>query len=215
MNLQIALKCLLASSVVACCIASANAQTVEQELTGTVSSLQGTGWGINPIGQAVTLDFGYDASQQTSSLNNGIYTLSAPISSASIVGGWGAGINLEPDGPGAGTIADNLNIITYATTASIVTSVGAPSRGFTGDVYGLSYFTDGVNTTLEVVRDDFKNGSLDRLDSGQEFLSNVSVGTPTTQAPEMDPASGLSALTLLLGGLAVMRGKKFATATAA
>ena len=214
MNLQIALKCLLASSAVACCIASANAQTVEGELTGTVSSLQGKGWGINPIGQAVTLDFAYDASQQTSSLNNGIYTLSAPISSASIVGGWGAGINLEPNGPGAGTIADYIDSNTGEVSGSIVTSVKPPSRGFTGDVYGLSFFTDGVDTTLEVVRDDFKNGHLDRKDSGQAFLSDVSLGTPT-QAPEMDPASGLSALTLLLGGLAVMRGKKFATAPAA
>jgi hypothetical protein len=214
MDLQIALKCLLASSVAACCIASANAQTVEGELTGTVSSLQGKGWGINPIGQSVTLDFAYDSSQQSSSLKNGIYTLSAPISSASIVGGWGAGINLEPNGAGTGTIADYIDTNTNAASASIVTSIKAPSRGFTGDLYGLSYFTDGVNTTLELVRDDFKNGRLDRKDSGQEFLSNVSLGTPT-QAPEMDPASGLSALTLLVGGLAVMRGKKFAKATAA
>ena len=214
MDLQIALKCLLASSVAACCIASANAQTVEGELTGTVSSLQGKCWGINPIGQSVTLDFAYDSSQQSSSLKNGIYTLSAPISSASIVGGWGAGINLEPNGAGTGTIADYIDTNTNAASASIVTSIKAPSRGFTGDLYGLSYFTDGVNTTLELVRDDFKNGRLDRKDSGQEFLSNVSLGTPT-QAPEMDPASGLSALTLLVGGLAVMRGKKFAKATAA
>jgi len=214
MDLQIALKCLLASSVAACCIASANAQTVEGELTGTVSSLQGKGWGINPIGQSVTLDFAYDSSQQSSSLKNGIYTLSAPISSASIVGGWGAGINLEPNGAGTGTIADYIDTNTNAASASIVTSIKAPSRGFTGDLYGLSFFTDGVNTTLELVRDDFKNGRLDRKDSGQEFLSNVSLGTPT-QAPEMDLASGLSALTLLVGGLAVMRGKKFAKATAA
>jgi hypothetical protein len=214
MNLQIALKCLLASSVAACCIASANAQTVEGELTGTVSSLQGKGWGTNPIGQSVALDFGYDASQQTSTLKNGIYTLSAPITNASIVGGWGAGINLEPDGPGTGTIADYIDTNTNAVSASIFTSVKAPSRGFTGDVYGMSFFTDGVNTTLELVRDDFENGHLDRKDSGEAFLSDVSLGTPT-QAPEIDPASGLSALTLLLGGLAVIRGKKFAKAPAA
>jgi hypothetical protein len=208
MNLQIALKLLLASSVATCCIASANAQTVDGEFTGTVSSLQGNGWG-NPIGQAVTLDFAYDASQQSSSLNNGIYTLSAPISSASIVGGWGAGINLESNGPGTGTIADVIDTNTGGATASIVTSAKAPSHGFTGDVFGLSFFTDGVNTTLEVVRNAFENGRLDVRDSGQAFLSNVSLGTGN-QAPEIDPASGLSALTLLLGGLAVIRAKKFA-----
>ncbi len=213
MNLQIALKLLLAASVASCCIASADAQTVDGEFTGTVSSLQGTGWG-NPIGQSVTLDFAYDASQQSSSLNNGIYTLSAPVTSASIVGGWGSGINLEPNGPGAGTIADTVDTNTGAVTASVVTSANAPSHGFTGDVFGLSFFTDGVNTTLEVVRNAFENGRLDLRDSGQAFLSNVSVAAGN-QAPEIDPASGLSALTLLMGGLAVIRTKKYAKAPAA
>lgn len=216
MNLQIAMKFLLASSVAACCIASANAQTVEGEFTGTVSSLEGKGWGSDPIGQGVTLDFAYDASQQSSSLNNGIYTLSAPITSASIVGGWGAGINLERNGSGTGTIADYIDTNTGGATASIVTSAKAPSRGFTGDVFGLSFFTDGVNTTLEVVRDAFENGRLDLKDSGGAFLSNVSLNSVAGgQAPEIDPASGISALTLLMGGLAVIRAKKFAKAPAA
>ena len=215
MNVQSALKILLASSAAACCIASANAQTVDGEFTGTVSSLQGNGWG-NPIGQAVTLDFAYDSSQQTSSLNNGIYTLSAPITSASIVGGWGAGINLESNGPGTGTVADDIDTNTGGVTASIVTSANAPGHGFTGDVFGLSFFTDGVNTTLEVVRNAFENGRFDLRDSGGAFLSNVSLNSVSGgQAPEIDPASSLSALTLLLGGLAVIRAKQFAKAPTA
>jgi hypothetical protein len=32
--------------------------------------------------------------------------------------------------------------------------------------------------------------------------------TPTTSAPEIDPASAISGLTLLLGGLAVVRGRR-------
>jgi hypothetical protein len=214
MNLQIALKLLLASSVAACCITSANAQIVDEQFTGTVSSLQGNGWG-NPIGQGVTLDISYDASQESNTVNSGIYTLSAPISSASIVGGWGSGINLEPNGPGTGTIAVSIDTNTSAGTASIVTSANAPSPGFTGDVFGLSLFSDGINTTLEVVRNAFENGRADLKDSGQAFLSNVSLGTGGNQAPEIDPASGLSALTLLMGGLAVIRGRKLAKAPAA
>jgi hypothetical protein len=214
MNVQTALKILLASSVAACCIAPANAQSVDDEFTGTVTSLQGNGWGGDPIGQPVTLDFSLDATQQSFSYNNGIYTLSTPVTSASIVGGWGTGINLEPNGTGTGSFADNFDTNTNAVTATVTTSAEAPSSGFTGNVFGLSYFTDGVNTTLEVVRNAFENGYLDVQNSGQAFLSNVSFG-PANQAPEIDPASTVSALTLLLGGLAVIRGKKFTKAPSA
>jgi hypothetical protein len=210
MNLQTALKLLLASSVAACCALPANAQTVDTELTGTVSSLQGSGWAHSDIGQPVALDFAYDASTVSSSSSNGFYIVSAPITSASIVGGvLGSGINLEPDGPGTGTVANILNLNTGSVTAGAVTSADAPVHGFTGSVFGLSFFTDGVNTTLDVVRNAFVNGIPDARDSGSAFLSNVNV-VAGGQAPEIDPASALSALTLLLGGLAVIRGKKFA-----
>jgi len=66
------------------------------------------------------------------------------------------------------------------------------------------------------VRDAFVEGKPDRPDSGEVILSNVSnVGPGSVQAPEIDPASTLGALTLLIGGLAVIRGKKFAKAPAA
>jgi hypothetical protein len=214
MNMQIALKLLLASSVAACCALPANAQTVDTEITGTVSLLQGA-WGSAGIGNPVTLDFQYDASATTTSITSTFYTISAPVTSASIVSGaLGSGINLERDGPGTGIIADTLNLNTSTVTASVVTSADKPSRGFTGDVFGLSFITDGITTTVDVVRNAFENGRLDLRDSGQAFLSNVSVG-PGNQAPEIDPASALSALTLLMGGLAVIRGKKFAKASAA
>ncbi len=215
MNLQFALKLLLASSAAACCVATAQAQIIDGEITATISSLQGTGWGSGNIGKSVTLDLAYDSSQETSSFNNNIFSLSFPITSASIVGGpFGNGTNLEPNGPGSGTFAEDANIITNASTTTIVTSAKSPSLGFTGDVFGMSYFTDGVDTSLDVVRDAFIEGKPDRLDSGEVILSNVSqVGS--VQAPEIDPASAVSALSLLIGGLAVIRGKKFAKAPAA
>jgi hypothetical protein len=212
MNLQIALKLVLAASVAACCVATAEAQTIDGEFTGTISSLQGAGWGSGNIGQSVTLDFGYNSGLQTDTINNGIETLAAPITYASIAGAaFGRGINLESNGAGSGTIADNIDSNTGAVTATIVTSANAPSRGFTGDVFGMSFFTDGVNTTLDVVRNAFANGIADPRDSGKAVLSNVSL-VPGGQAPEIDPASALSALTLLMGGLAVIRGQKFAKA---
>jgi len=215
MNLQFALKLLLASSAAACCVATAQAQIIDGEITATISSLQGTGWGSGNIGKSVTLDLAYDSGQQTSSFNNNIFSLSFPLTSASIVGGpFGNGTNLEPNGPGSGTLAAGANEITNASTTTIVTSAKSPSPGFTGDVFGMSYFTDGANTTLDVERDAFVKGKPDREDSGEVILSSVSqVGS--VQAPEIDPASTLSAVTLLIGGLAVIRGKKFAKAPAA
>jgi hypothetical protein len=216
MNLQLALRTILASSVAACCVATAQAQIIDGEITGTISSLLGSGWGSGNIGQSVTLDVAYNSSQQTESFNNGIFILSSPITSASIVGGpFGNGTNLEPNGPGSGTIAQDVNTITNAETTTIVTSAKSPSGGFTGDVFGMSYSTDGVDTTLDVVRDAFVKGKPDRRDSGEVILSNVSLLQGGVQAPEIDPASTLSALTLLIGGLAVIRGKKFAKAPAA
>jgi hypothetical protein len=35
------------------------------------------------------------------------------------------------------------------------------------------------------------------------------VYTPTAKAPELDPASAMAGLTLLAGGLAVVRGRRF------
>jgi hypothetical protein len=216
MNLQLALRMILASSVAACCVATAQAQIIDGEITGTISSLLGSGWGSGNIGQSVTLDVAYNSSQQTESFNNGIFILSSPITSASIVGGpFGNGTNLEPNGPGSGTMAQDVNTITNAETWTIVTSAKSPSSGFTGDVFGLSYATDGVDATLDVERDAFVKGKPDRRDSGEAILSNVSQVQGGVQAPEIDPASTLSALTLLIGGLAVIRGKKFAKAPAA
>jgi hypothetical protein len=213
MKLQSALKLLLVSSVTACWAVPANAQITE--LTGTVSSLQGAGWAHSDIGQPVALDFAYDASTVSSSSSNGFYIVSSPITSASIVGGvLGSGINLEPDGPGTGTVADTVNLNTGSVTSSAVTSANAPVHGFTGTVFGLSFITDGITTTLDVVRNAFVNGIPDARGSGSAFLSNVNVGSGN-QAPEIDPASALSALTLLLGGLAVIRGKKFAKVSGA
>jgi len=217
MNLQLALKTILASSVAACCVATAQAQIIDGEITATISSLQGSGWGSGNIGQSVTLDLAYDSGQQTSSFNNGIFVLSSPITYASIVGGpFGNGTNLEPNGPGSGAIDQDVNTLTSVETTTIITSAKSPGSGFTGDVFGMSYSTDGVDTTLDVVRDAFVEGKPDRLDSGEVILSNVSnVGQGSVQAPEIDPASTLSALTLLIGGLAVIRGKKFVKAPVA
>jgi hypothetical protein len=210
MNLQNVIKVILASTVAACCVVQADAQTVVTEFSGTVDSFQGSGWDNNAIGGPVALDFAYDASAQSSSFNNGIFIFSAPIASASIVSGvFGSGINLESGGPGTGFVTDTIDTNTNTGSVTVVTSATAPSSGFTGSVFGLSFLFDGFNNTLELVRNTFSNGTQNAGESGTAFLSNVSIGSPG-QAPEIDPGSAFSALTLLLGGLVVIRGKKFA-----
>jgi hypothetical protein len=216
MNIQRSIKLLLVSAAAVCCAMPAEAQFVTIEATGTVQSFHGD-WdnrSNSEIGQSVTVDFSYDSSALTNSFINGIFTQSAPITSASIVGGvLGTGINLEPNGPGRGTIAENVNLNTGAVTQTAVTSARAPTRGFTGEVFGMSFFSNGISSTIELIQNAFSDGRFDRGDSGSVRLSNVSFGT--VQAPEIDPASALSALTLLAGGLAVIRGRKLGQAQAA
>jgi hypothetical protein len=186
------------------------------EATGTVQSFHGD-WdnrSSSEIGQSVTVDFSYDSSALTSSFTPQFFIVSGPISSASIVGGaLGSGINLESDGPGTGTIAEKVNLVSGAATQTAVTSARAPNRDFTGEVFGMSFFSNGINSTIELIQNAFSDGRFDRGDSGSVRLSNVSFGT--VQAPEIDPASALSALTLLAGGLAVIRGRKLGKAQTA
>jgi hypothetical protein len=216
MNLQSGLRLLAISVAAICWGGQANAQTVTLEASGTVDALHGGGWGAfggnSNLGQAVTLDFAYNSGAITETLNNNFLVESAPLTSASIVSGaFGSGINLESNGKGS--ITDQFNLTDGTFTSTSATSGHAPSKGFTGEVFGFSFVTNGVNTTLDVIRNTFFDGIRDARDSGTAILSNVSIGQVTgTQAPEIDPASALSALTLLAGGLAVIRGRKFVPA---
>ena len=210
MKLQSGLKLLLASAVAVCCVAPANAQTEITEITGNVQSFNG-GWTGNSsdIGKPVTFDIAYDANAVITSTTSTLYILTAPISSAEIVGGvFGTGINLEPDGTGKGKITGTVNILSNAVTLSAVTDTHAPNSGFTGDVFGVDFESNGNSNTVDLTRDVYIHGHLDRKDSGTVALSNLSVTDSEVQAPEIDPTSAISALTLLMGGLAVIRGRQ-------
>jgi hypothetical protein len=216
MNLQSGVKLLAISVAAICWVGQADAQMVTLEASGTVDALHGGGWGAfggnSNLGQALTLDFSYDSGAITESLNNNFLIESASITSASMSGAFGSGINLESNGKGS--ITDQFNLSDGTVTSTITTSGQAPSKGFSGEVFGFSFFTDGVSTTVDVIRNAFTDGMRDVRDSGTAVLSNVSFGQAVGggQAPEIDPASALSALTLLAGGLAVIRGRKLATA---
>jgi hypothetical protein len=210
MKFQSGIKVLLASAAAACCIAPAGAQSIVTEISGDIQSFQG-GWtgGSSQIGQPVVFDFSYDLGALTNTTDNGFSIESVPITSAGIVGGiLGTGIDLEQGGPGTGSLTYTLDLTTNALTLAAGTSTQAPYAGFTGAVYGFSLDSVGTDLTLDLIRDVYSHGSLDRQDSGTVALTNLSVGQ--VQAPEIDPASALSGLTLLIGSLAVVRGRKSA-----
>jgi hypothetical protein len=211
MNTQSRIGLLLVSAAAVCSSLPAHADFVTREYTGSIESFQG-GWGgnLSDIGQQITVDFSFDSNQQTLTFDNQFLILSAPITSAGIAGGvLGSGINLESGGPGTGTVAETTDITINDLTSTAITSADAPSPNFTGDVFGLSFLSHGITTTIDLIKNVFSDGRFDAQDSGSVRLENVSAGQGI-QAPEIDPTSALSALTLLAGSLVIIRGRKFA-----
>jgi hypothetical protein len=209
MRIQGSIKILLVAAAAVCCICPANAQEVIMEASGTVESFHG-GFGSSFLGQSVTLDFSYDFGLLTATTTATDYIVSAPITSASIVSGiYGSGINLESNGPGGGSITDTFSLIDGSVTLNAWTSIDPPTPTFTGDVFGFSLFQNAAGNTLDLFRNVYNEGSINLRDSGSVSLSHISVaeGVAQVQAPEIDASSAASALTLLLGGLAVVRGR--------
>jgi adhesin HecA-like repeat protein len=101
---------------------------------------------------------------------------------------------------------DNVGGTVAATADTLLTSVGGVSGSgvlavFTFDAIGNGTSTLGIqnelllDSNINIISDTTKSGS-------------VTATSGAVAAPEIDPASTLSALTLLLGGVAVMRGRR-------
>jgi hypothetical protein len=208
MTIQNTIKVILVSAAAVCCVCPAHAQAVYLEASGTVDSFHG-GFGSNSdLGQSVTLDFSYDSGSMTQLLTPTDYILSAAITSASIVSGvYGSGINLERSG--SGSIVDDVSLGDGSVTSTAWTSIDPPNLSYTGQVFGFSLLQNAAGNTLDLIRDVYNKGVLDVRNSGSVSLSNITVGdgVAPASAPEMDPSSAASALALLLGGLAVLRGR--------
>jgi hypothetical protein len=210
MTFQDSIKVFLVSAAAVCCVCPANAQEVILEASGTVDSLHGGFGSISDLGQSVTLDFSYDSSLLALMITPTDFILSAPMSSASIVSGvYGSGINLEANGFGSGSVTDTTSLIDGSITSTAWTSIDPPTPTFTGDVFGFSLIQTAAGNTLDLFRNVYNEGNLNLRDSGSVSLSNISVaqGVAQVQAPEIDSSTAASALTLLLGGLAVVRGR--------
>jgi hypothetical protein len=115
---------------------------------------------------------------------------------------------------GLGSFDNYTTVVSGYRGTTLVKSVTENYPGFGGDRFnGLNI--DGVNKVSFSTRDTF--GFLDTL--GNMVVSGTSAAatfvdqltlSSVTAAPEIDPASALSALTLLLGSLAVLRGRRAA-----
>ena len=208
MTIQNTIKVLLVSAAAVCCVCPAHAQAVYLEASGTVDSFHGGFGSSSDLGQSVTLDFSYDSGSMTQLLTPTDYILSAAITSASIVSGvYGSGIDLERGG--SGSIVDDVSLGDGSVTSTAWTSINPPNPSYTGQVFGFSLLQNAAGNTLDLIRDVYSKGVLDVRNSGSVSLSNITVGdgVAPASAPEMDPSSAASALALLLGGLAVLRGR--------
>lgn len=209
MMVQNSIKALLVSAAAVCCVCPANAQAVYLEASGTVDSFHGGFGSGSDLGQSVTLDFSYDSASLSQLLTPTDYILSAPITYASIVSGvYGSGIDLNRSG--SGSIVDDVNLGDGSVTSTAWTSIDPPSLMYTGEVFGFSLLQNAAGNTLDLFRNVYDKGVLDARNSGSVSLSNITVGdgVAPASAPEIDPSSAASALTLLLGGLAVLRGRQ-------
>jgi hypothetical protein len=208
MTIQNGIKVLLVSAAAVCCVCPAHAQAVYLEASGTVDSFHGGFGSSSDLGQSVTLDFSYDSGSMTQLLTPTDYILSAAITSASIVSGvYGSGIDLERSG--SGSIVDDVSLGDGSVTSTAWTSIDPPNPSYTGQVFGFSLLQNAAGNTLDLIRDVYNKGVLDVRNSGSVSLANITVGdgVAPASAPEMDPSSAASALALLLGGLAVLRGR--------
>jgi len=100
---------------------------------------------------------------------------------------------------------DNLGGTVSDTADTLLTAVNGVSGSgelavFTFDAIGTG--TSALHIQNETLLDSNLNIISDTATSG-----SVTVGSGTANVPEVDPASAMSTLTLLLGAMAVMRGR--------
>ncbi len=84
----------------------------------------------------------------------------------------------------------------------------------TGQTYTLSFWLTDNSSLTTALRLSTNGDVSDTGGNGADVLAYAGVGVPvegggTTSVPEIDPASITSAMTLLFGGLVVLRGRKF------
>lgn len=105
-----------------------------------------------------------------------------------------------------GTVTEDLALtdpsVTLSYTLSATTSC-AETNALCGESASASIWVESIQV-LNSLGEDISNAFVSS-DSGTNYNQNA---TGTMAAPEIDPASAFGGLTLLLGGLAVLRGRR-------
>jgi hypothetical protein len=164
-----------------------------------------------------------DPTTQTTSTGS-IVTVDVAISNASDLYGYQFDLGFNPsvlqavsssEGPflatGGSTFFipgtnDNLGGTVFATADTLLTAINGVNGS--GELAVFTFDAIGAGTSTFAIH----NETL--LNSGLKVISDltktgfVTVSSPTVAAPEIDPGSTIAALTLLLGGLAVLRGRR-------
>jgi hypothetical protein len=112
-----------------------------------------------------------------------------------------------------------VQIDNTAGTANGVDFFAALNPSLTGNSIDIATFqfvaegtgTSGLTLAVDSVLGPFFDGNLNEINAGTDFTflsgQSVSVGSAVA-APEIDPLAAMSGLTLLLGGVAVLRGRR-------
>ncbi len=174
------------------------------------------------LANAQTATLSVDPTTQTTSIGS-VVTVDVSISNVTNLYGYQFDLTFNPsilqavsssEGPflasGGSTYFipgtnDNVGGTVAATADTLLTAVNGVSGSgelavFTFDAVGKGTSTIGIQN--ETLLDSALNIISDLTTSG-----SVTVGSGATTVPEIDPASAISALTLLLGGVMVIRGR--------
>jgi hypothetical protein len=113
-----------------------------------------------------------------------------------------------------------VQIDNTAGTASGLDFFAALNPSLTGDRIDIATFqfvaegagTSSLSLGVDSIFGPFYDGNIDQINPGTDFNfvagQSVSVSSTVTAAPELNPAMGMCAFNVLLGGLMVLRGRR-------
>jgi hypothetical protein len=108
-------------------------------------------------------------------------------------------------------IGTATNPTLFAGTLSGINTIMGVATSLDGDVYDVTFTRTSAPATTSIVGDWSGIGTAVVIGSGGNGATQIDdlvIASTASSAPEIDPASAASGLTLLLGGLLVLRGRK-------
>ena len=101
---------------------------------------------------------------------------------------------------------DNLGGTVFATANTLLTAIAGVNGS--GELAVFTFDAIGAGTSTFAIQNETLLNSSVNVISDLTKTGFVTVSSSTVAAPEIDPASTMSALTLLMGSLAVLRSRR-------